>query len=156
MASALVYLSNKYKFSFAEKTIGIIGVGNVGSKVVGLASILGMKVLLYDQPRERQEGKGEFVSLKEIQEKSDIISFHVPLNLEGKDKTYHLLDNDFLNKINEETIIINTSRGEVVSGIVLKDALIKNKVKAAVIDVWKNEPEIDQELLQLVDIVHRI
>lgn len=152
IASALAQISNKYKFSFSDKTIGIIGVGNVGSKVARLASLLGMKVLLNDPPRKRKEGKADFVSIKTIQEKADIITFHVPLNLKGRDKTFHLFNEDFLRKIKDGTIIINSSRGEVVSTEILKKGLTYKKVKAAVIDVWENEPNIDFELLNLVDI----
>jgi erythronate-4-phosphate dehydrogenase len=152
VASALVQLSNKYKFSFSEKTIGIVGVGNVGSKVARMASLLGMKVLLNDPPRKRKEGKVEFVSLKTIQEKADIITFHVPLNMEGRDKTFHLFNGGFLSNMKEGAIIINSSRGEIISTETLKKGLANNKVKAAVIDVWENEPEIDLELMGLVDI----
>lgn len=152
VASALIQLSEKYDFSFAEKTIGIVGVGNVGSKVAKLASIFGMKVLLNDPPRERKEGKADFVTLKTIQEAADIITFHVPLNLTGRDKTIHLFNEDFLNKSKEEVVIINSSRGEVILTEILKKGLISKKVKAAVIDVWENEPNIDLELLKLVDI----
>ena len=152
VASALVQLSIKYNFSFSEKTIGIVGVGNVGSKVARLASLLGMKVLLNDPPRKRKEGETEFVSLKTIQEKADIISFHVPLNLKGKDKTFHLFDEDFLSKMKDDAIILNSSRGEVVSTEILKKGLISKKIKATVIDVWENEPNIDLDLLKLVDI----
>lgn len=152
IASALVQLSNKYNFSLSEKTIGIIGVGNVGSKVAKLASILGMKVLLNDPPRERNEGKADFTSLQMILEKADIITFHIPLNLKGADKTFHLFDEIFLSKMKEGTIILNSSRGEVVSTEILKKGLSSRKVKAAVIDVWENEPEIDLELIKFVDI----
>ncbi len=152
IAAALAHLSGKYEFDYTEKTIGIVGVGNIGSKVARLASLLGMKVLLNDPPRERKEKEGDFVSLEEIQGKADIITFHVPLIKEGVDKTHHLFDEGFLKKIKAETILLNSSRGKVVSNSVLKNALKENKVKAAVLDVWENEPHIDPELLQLVDI----
>jgi erythronate-4-phosphate dehydrogenase len=152
IASALVFLSEKYNFNYSDKTLGVVGGGNVGSKVAMLASGLGMKVLLNDPPRERVEGKGKFVSLQKIQENADIITFHVPLNNEGVDKTYHLVDEDFLHSIKPETIIINSSRGEVVSAASLKKALKEKKIKAALLDVWENEPLIDKELLDLVDI----
>ena len=152
IASALVFLSEKYNFNYSDKTLGVVGGGNVGSKVALLASGLGMKVLLNDPPRERVEGKGKFVSLQEIQENADIITFHVPLNNKGVDKTYHLVDEDFLHGIKPETIIINSSRGEVVSAASLKKALKEKKIKAALLDVWENEPLIDKELLDLVDI----
>jgi len=152
IASALVFLSEKYNFNYSDKTLGVVGGGNVGSKVALLASGLGMKVLLNDPPRERVEGKSKFVSLQKIQENADIITFHVPLNNEGVDKTYHLVDEDFLHGIKPETIIINSSRGEVVSAASLKKALKEKKIKAALLDVWENEPLIDKELLDLVDI----
>jgi len=152
LAAALAHLSEKYAFEYKDKTIGIVGVGNVGSKVARLASALGMNILLNDPPRMRREGKEDFVSLREIQEKADIISFHVPLNKEGTDKTYHLFDENFLERIKADTIIMNTSRGEVVKTEVLKKGLKKEKIKAAVVDVWEKEPDIDLELLELVDI----
>jgi len=152
IASALMHLSDKYNFSFSEKTIGIIGVGNVGTKVAYMASVLGMQVLLNDPPRERKEGKSKFVSLDEIQAKADIISFHVPLNHTGIDKSFHLFNHDFLDKIKPGTIILNSSRGEVVSRDVLKNGLKSKKVQASVLDVWENEPDIDLELLDIIDI----
>jgi len=152
IAAVLVHLSTKYNFDYSEKTIGIVGVGNVGSKVVRMASLFGMKVLMNDPPRERKEGKSEFVSWKEIQKKADIITFHVPLNRDGVDKTYHLFDDEFVKELKPGVIIINSSRGEVVSNAILKKALMENKIKAAVLDVWENEAEIDSELLRLVEI----
>ena len=150
IASALVYLSEKYSFDFTEKTLGIIGVGNVGSKVANIADSLGMKILLNDPPRERAEGASQFVSLDKITANADIITLHVPLIYKGVDKTYHLVDNDFLDNLKPETILINSSRGEVISAKALKQALLTKKIKSAVLDVWENEPEIDKELLQLV------
>ena len=152
IAATLAHLSIKYDFNYTEKTLGIVGVGNVGTKVAKLAALLGMKVLLNDPPRERKERSEGFVSLNEIQEKADIITFHVPLNKEGIDKTHHLFDESFLKKIKSETIIINSSRGEIVSNSVLKKALKEKKLKAAVLDVWENEPKIDVELLDLIEI----
>jgi erythronate-4-phosphate dehydrogenase len=152
IASALIRLSMKHQFNLSEKTIGIVGHGNVGSKIARLASALGMKVLINDPPLQR---KGELpiaVSLDEIREKADIITFHVPLNKDGIDKTFHLVDNEFLNSLKPETIIINSSRGELVDGLALKSALINKKIKCAVLDVWENEPNIDLELLDLVNI----
>lgn len=152
VASVLVRLAQKFDFNFEEKTIGVIGVGNVGSKVARLAESLGMNVLLNDPPRERKEGSKQFVDLSEIQEKADIISFHVPLNNEGDDKTYHLFNAEFLQQLKKTPILINSSRGEVIDESVLKSALKASKIKAAVLDVWEKEPQIDLELLELVDI----
>jgi len=79
VAAALFHLSREFHFNLSEKTIGIVGVGNVGSKVAVLCEALGMCVLKNDPPRERREGSGEFVPLSTILEQSDIVTFHVPL-----------------------------------------------------------------------------
>ncbi len=152
IAAALVHLSNEFNFQLKDKTIGIVGVGNVGTKISKLAHLLGMKVLLNDLPRARKEGGNEFVDLQTIIDQSDIISLHVPLNKDGEDRTYYMFDNELFNKMSPNTMLINTSRGEVVNNVALKDALKQKKIKAAVLDVWENEPEIDKELLDLIAI----
>ncbi|MDP3582352.1 MAG: 4-phosphoerythronate dehydrogenase, partial [Ignavibacteria bacterium] len=152
IASALVTIAANKKFKLSDKTIGIVGVGNVGSKVEKLASALGMKVLLNDPPRARKEGGEKFVSLDELVEKSDIITFHVPLNKAGVDKTFHLADEKFFEKFNKSKIMINSSRGEVVETNALKLAVKDGSVSDLVLDVWENEPNIDSELLELTDI----
>lgn len=150
MASVLIYLAEKNNFELASKTLGIVGVGNVGSRVAKLAKGFGMKVLLNDPPRERAEGKGQFVSLQEIAEKADVIAFHPFLNFDGIDKTYHLADENFFNSVKRKPIIINASRGEVVDNNALKVAMEKGQVADVVLDCWENEPEIDLELLDKV------
>ena len=152
IAAGLFHLADKLIFDLAEKTIGIVGVGNVGSKVARLCRALGMKVLLNDPPRERREGSREFVSIDAIVEQADIITLHVPLNREGKDKTLHMVDEGFLSRLRKNQILINSSRGEVVDTPALKSFVKQKKLTACVLDVWEHEPEIDQELLGLVDI----
>ena len=152
MASVLTQLALQQNFSFNKTTLGVVGVGNVGSKVAAMASLLGMKVLLNDPPRARAEGKTEFLPLDEIARKADIITFHVPLNRGGADNTFHLVDDEFIERLKPCTTIINASRGEVVSNNALKNALKQKRIKAAVLDVWENEPNIDNELLSLVSI----
>jgi erythronate-4-phosphate dehydrogenase len=152
MAAALIYISRKFNFSLKERTIGIVGVGHVGTKVVKLAEYFGMTLLLNDPPRVRNEGLCGFISLEGIMRDCDIITFHVPLNMTGEDKTYHMIDEKLLQKVNPGTFIINTSRGEVADNEALKKALRLGKVAGAIIDVWESEPEIDVDLLNLVDI----
>jgi erythronate-4-phosphate dehydrogenase len=152
VAAALIYISGKYNFSLKERTIGIVGVGHVGTKIVKLAEYFGMTVLLNDPPRVRNEGLCGFISLEGILRDCDIITFHVPLNMTGEDKTYHMIDENLLEKVNPGTFIINTSRGEVADTEALKKALRSGKVAGAIIDVWESEPEIDVDLLNLVDI----
>jgi len=152
IASALMVLAEKHQFSLTEKTIGIIGVGNVGAKVARLCETLGMKVLLNDPPRVRAEKLNGFVSLDEILQQSDIISLHVPLNMEGEDITFHLADSNFFSKTKHKPILFNSCRGEIVDTNSLKQALNDGQLSGAVIDCWENEPAIDLELLSLVDL----
>ena len=152
IASVLLTISSRKKINIADLTIGIVGVGNVGSKVERLAKIFGMNVLLNDPPRARKEGNERFVDLEELISKSDIITFHVPLIKEGEDKTHHMADKNFFNKFNNSKIVINTSRGQVIETGAIKNAIKEKAVNASVLDVWENEPNIDMELLKMVDI----
>jgi erythronate-4-phosphate dehydrogenase len=147
IAAALLRIASESGFSLKDKAIGIVGVGNVGSKVQNLAGILGMKLILNDPPRARNERKISFVSLDNILNESDIITLHVPLNMDGKDKTFHLFDRGTFGKIKKGTWLINSSRGEVVETEALKNALAEEKLTGAVIDVWEKEPEIDIPLM---------
>jgi len=106
--------------------------------------------LLNDPPRERNEKNNNFVSLDYLVEKSDLITLHVPLNLDGIDKTFHLADKSFFQKFSNSKIFINTSRGEVAETDALKVAIRDKIISACVLDVWENEPSIDRELLNEV------
>lgn len=150
VGSLLVTLSRHMSFSFRDKTIGIVGVGNVGSKVARLAALLGFKVLLCDPPRARREGTNAFVTLDEIIDRSDIITLHVPLIRDGEDATYHLFDKNRLSSLSRNQILINTSRGEVVDNAALKEVLLQKSICTAALDVWENEPRIDRELMNLL------
>jgi len=152
ITAALLTLAQNHHFSLSEMTLGIIGVGNVGSKIQKAANLLGMKVKLNDPPRARNEGYTGFVSLDEILETCDIITIHVPLIREGEDKTFHLFDSTLFGKVKEGAWLINSSRGEVVDTIALRTSLTAGRLKGAVLDVWENEPDIDLDLLNLVTI----
>ncbi|MCK9300669.1 MAG: 4-phosphoerythronate dehydrogenase PdxB [Bacteroidales bacterium] len=150
IASVLASLAQEPGFRFENKTLGVVGVGNVGKKVAHLAEILGFRVLLNDPPRARAEGPEAFVSLEQITSECDIISLHVPLETKGPDATYHLFDAKGLSDLSPHQILINSSRGEVVDNQALKTCLKQGGIKAAVLDVWEKEPAIDLELLDLV------
>jgi erythronate-4-phosphate dehydrogenase len=151
IASALFSWSMKKRFDLKEKTIGIVGVGHVGSKVARFCETIGMKVLLNDPPRERKEEPEQFVSLKTIQNEADIITFHVPLNLNGKDATFHMVDENFIQYLKKKPLLINSCRGEVFDTKAIKKALQKGVVSEFIADCWENEPDIDLELLKLAD-----
>jgi erythronate-4-phosphate dehydrogenase len=136
-------------YELKGKTLGIIGVGYVGSKVAALAQIPEMNVLLNDPPRARMEGEKFFIPVEKLIADSDIVTLHVPLYLTGSDKTYHLANEAFFSGIRKRIYFINTSRGEVVDGLALKKAVKLGKIKACVLDVWENEPDIDTGILRI-------
>jgi len=152
IASALMVMAEKKGWTLAGKTMGVVGVGNVGSKVAALANVLGMRVLLNDPPRARAEGDRGFVSIGKILEEADIITLHVPLNLNGIDATCYMADDDFFARMSRKPLFINSCRGEVVKGAALKKAVQSGLVSGAVVDCWENEPDLDPELLGLVDL----
>lgn len=152
ISSALLMLAEKKSRSLEGMTLGVVGVGNVGSKVAKAAKLLGMNVLLNDPPRARAEGDSKFVTLNEITAFSDVVTFHVPLINEGIDKTYHLADDDFFSRLKRKVVLINSSRGPVVSADSLKKAIDEGRITGSVLDVWENEPSIDLELLKMIDI----
>lgn len=150
IASLLVTMARDFGFNCSDKTLGVIGVGNVGGKVAEIARTLGFKVLLNDPPRARKEGPDAFVSLDEIIRSADIITCHVPLQREGEDATWHLFDEERIAQLRPDQILINSSRGEVVDNLALKKALQAKSLKAASLDVWENEPDFDTELQELL------
>jgi len=149
--SALTYFAGKYKFNIEDKSIGVIGYGNIGTKIIKIADALGMKRVINDPPLERKNDEKIFSSLEEALQ-CDIVTFHVPLNKDGIDKTVHLLNDKNINLIKDDAILINASRGSVISNAALKNRLQKNNNIHAVLDVWESEPNFDAELLELVEI----
>ncbi|MDH7603375.1 MAG: 4-phosphoerythronate dehydrogenase [Melioribacter sp.] len=136
---------------FSESSIGIIGYGNIGKKVAKFTRALGFKVLINDPPLQREGYPEEFCSLDETL-LCDVVTFHVPLNKSGIDKTFHLLDESNIGLIKKGAILINSSRGPVVDNQVLKRRLVEKKDLITILDVWENEPKIDTQLLDLVNI----
>jgi erythronate-4-phosphate dehydrogenase len=147
VVAALLKISRDFRLNLSEKTIGIIGVGNVGSKVAASAEALGMKVLLCDPPRERAGDTAGFTGFDTLAGKSDFISLHVPLNIVGEDKTYRMINEKSIKKIKKGAWLLNTSRGEVAETSALKKALDNGRLAGAVIDVWEHEPDLDHELM---------
>lgn len=123
------------------KKIGIVGVGHVGSLVAEMAERHGMQVLLNDPPRHIG------VSLDEIAQTCDIITFHTPLTRSGDYPSYHLCDEAFLRRCRPDTLIINAARGGVVD-----EAALLAAGQPCVIDTWENEPRLNRELLQFASL----
>jgi len=142
--------SKKMDLQDNKLTLGIVGTGNIGSRAAKIAETMGINVLKNDPPLQRISGGNDFVPLEEIFE-SDIITFHVPLNMEGEDKTFHLMDAGRLSRLKKNCILINSSRGSVVENSSLKK-LLRERQFTAVLDVWEKEPSIDTGLLENIEI----
>lgn len=129
---------------FRTKTLGIVGVGHVGSIVDRWARSIGMTTLLCDPPRADREGSAAFVDMEQIAAEADIVTFHTPLTRDGRYPTFHLCDDRFLSVARRSPLIINAARGAVVDTA----ALLRHRgLPAPVIDCWENEPQISAELL---------
>ena len=152
IAAVLCTLARRHGLRLDALTLGVVGVGNVGSKVAEAAAQLGMRVLLCDPPRARAEGAEGFVDLDTLVAQSDIVTLHVPLLREGEDATWHLFDEARLAAMRPDQFLINSSRGPVVDGAALRAALQAKALRGAVLDVWEGEPEPDRALMALLDI----
>ncbi len=120
------------------KTIGIVGVGSVGSEVESAASEFGYSVLKCDPPRAELEGSGDFIDLDTLLQSSDVVTLHTPLT----SLTESMVDQSFLEKMRTGALLLNSSRGEVVD----ENALQSSGIRYA-LDVWRGEPNINIELL---------
>lgn len=152
VTASLLHFAVIQNIDLSEKTIGIVGVGNVGKKIANKSKALGMCVLLNDPPRKRNENLQNFVSLNTILKQSDIVTFHVPLTHSGTDKTKHLIDKQLIKNLKTGAILINTSRGEVADTYALLKAISDKQLGGIVLDVWENEPKLNIDLLRQVDI----
>ncbi len=149
--AGLLEIGRRYKIKLEGKSIGIVGVGNVGSRVAAKCTALGMKVLLNDPPLQRKTGDTKYRPLEELYG-CDFMTLHTPLTFEGADKTFHLADEKFFKSLKAGCVFINASRGEVADARTMKASIRSGELETAVLDVWEDEPDIDAELLEMVDI----
>lgn len=146
LTAALIWLERHFQLDLSTLTVGIVGVGNIGSRVSRHVRTLGMRPLLCDPPLLRQADGRDFRSIDEVLDEADIITFHVPLVADGEERTYHMVDERFLSRVKKGCIIINTSRGKVID----EEAVLNRPAKLAglVLDVWENEPDISSALIE--------
>ena len=148
IGSALAFWANKNQCTLAGKTVGVVGVGHVGTEVVRMAQLLGMRVLVNDPPRAMEDKTTGFVSLDVIAREADVLTFHTTLTTDGLFPTYHLANADFFDQLRRKPLIINSARGGVVDESALKVALKLGKISDVVLDCWEHEPIVDNDLLQ--------
>ncbi len=150
VVAGLLYLSKQGNFVLKGKTIGIVGVGNIGKLVKQKVEALGMQPILHDPP---------LAKLKQIDHRSleetlncDVVTLHTPLTTVGPYPTYHLLNEQTFKWLKPSSIFINASRGEVVKTSALLQAIAEERVGPTIIDVWEHEPDINWKLFQAVSL----
>ena len=149
--SALLILAEREGFDLRDKQVGIIGCGNVGSRVLQRLQVLGVECLIHDPPLQAQVNCPWLVDRQTIL-KSDIITLHLPLVRDGEHPTLNLADADFVANLKEDAIFINTARGDVMDQAALKRKHAAHPDFQMILDVWENEPNIDRDLLQQVEL----
>lgn len=144
--TGICYWSLQHKVALENLSVGIIGYGNVGTRVKRLCGSMGMHCIANDPPLEEQGMAG----LESIDAAlaSDIVTLHVPLSYEGKHATSQLLNKQRINQLKPKTLFINASRGEAVDEKALLERIKTKHDLSLILDVWENEPDISLEMLE--------
>ncbi|CRK85901.1 Erythronate-4-phosphate dehydrogenase [Candidatus Providencia siddallii] len=150
--SSLLFVAEHNHFNLSDRTVGIVGVGNIGKCLLKKLNAFGVKTILCDPPRVLNGDIENSVSLNNLLDQADVLTFHTPLTISGEYKTYHLMNQNRLSNLRDGTILINTSRGELIDNNALLNLLRNGKKIIVVLDVWEFEPNININLLNLVDI----
>ncbi len=150
--SSLLMLAERDGFTLTERTVGIVGVGNVGRRLAERLETFGVRTLLCDPPRADSGDEGDFRPLEELVREADILTFHTPLYKDGPYKTWHLADDALIRRLKPGTILINACRGPVVDNAALLARLKDNQPLSVILDVWEPEPDLLTALLDRVDI----
>ncbi len=146
VVAAVLHIAEQRKTALDGQRVGIIGCGNVGSRVRDRLTALGMTCVVNDPPRERAEPNAEaYVSLEDALD-CDIVTLHVPLTREGEFPTAHLLNAGNLDRLRPGALLINAARGAVIDNRALRERLARGGLTAA-LDCWEGEPVIDVALL---------
>ncbi|WMY95365.1 MAG: 4-phosphoerythronate dehydrogenase [Arsenophonus sp.] len=151
--SALLVMAQDHCFDLREKTVGIIGVGNIGNLLNKYLTTWGVNTLLYDPPLANiTKNNKRFCSLEKIINEAEILTFHPDLNKSEQYSSYHLLNEELLDSIPKGRILINTSRGSVFNNQILFNTLKNGKKIYIILDVWENEPFLLLPLLTYTNI----
>jgi erythronate-4-phosphate dehydrogenase len=154
--AALLELAVRMEEPLMGRAVGIVGCGNIGGRLAERLPAFGVRVLKNDPPlAEAAEQAGrthDYRSLDEVLAQADVMTCHVPLTQEGPHATRHLIDTAQLRRMKSSVWLLNTARGPVVANGALRDALAANRLGAAVLDVWEDEPTPDPDLVHQVDL----
>lgn len=147
VGAALVKWISSTNQNPSDLTLGVVGVGNVGSKVVELGEAIGMNVVCCDPPRAEIENLSSFIGYHELLNTSDVITFHVPLTKTGQYPSYHMLNSQKLSFCKPTVYLINSSRGGVIDEAALFQFLMQNPSANFACDVWEHEPYLNIDLV---------
>ncbi|WP_437887125.1 4-phosphoerythronate dehydrogenase PdxB [Phytobacter sp. V91] len=150
--SSLLMLAERDGFALRDRTVGIVGVGNVGSRLQARLEAWGVRTLLCDPPRAQRGDEGDFRTLDELVREADVLTFHTPLFKDGPYKSLHLADEALIRRLKPGAILINACRGPVVDNAALLRCLDAGQALSVVLDVWEPEPDLDVALLAKADI----
>ncbi|MDR2389575.1 MAG: 4-phosphoerythronate dehydrogenase [Tannerellaceae bacterium] len=145
LTAAILEWVRRKGLRLGDTTLGIVGLGHVGSRVAAAGRALGLRVLGNDPPRSEREGTEGFTPLVDLLEASDIVSCHTPLTRRGPYATFHLASEAFFARMKQGALFINTSRGAVVDSEALRSAL-ETRLSGCILDVWEGEPATDPVL----------
>jgi erythronate-4-phosphate dehydrogenase len=146
VVAALLHLHERRRIDLGNATLGIVGVGHVGSRVAAKARALGLPVVMNDPPLARAGSPHDLAPLEDALA-CDVVTLHVPLTRSGDDATFHLLDHRRLMQMKPGGVLINTARGDVVDADALFAAVETGRLSAPVLDVWPGEPDISRDFL---------
>lgn len=150
VVSALLHLAMQKGVRPEDLCMGVLGVGNVGSRVFKHALTVGMRTVLCDPPKKKLTQCELYQPLEVLLSEADVISLHVPLTTETDDATYHMVNAGFIDRIKPGAILINTSRGSVIDEAAL--ASRGDHLGGLVLDVWEDEPLIGESTLKRANI----
>ncbi|MBY6257150.1 4-phosphoerythronate dehydrogenase PdxB [Phytobacter diazotrophicus] len=150
--SSLMLLAERDGFDLRDRTVGIVGVGNVGGRLQARLEAWGVRTLLCDPPRADRGDEGDFLPLDALVREADVLTFHTPLFKEGPYKSWHLVDEEVISRLKPGAILINACRGPVVDNAALLRRLEAGQPLSVILDVWEPEPDLDVALLAKVDI----
>ncbi|MEA2118199.1 4-phosphoerythronate dehydrogenase PdxB [Halovibrio sp. HP20-50] len=147
--SSLLTLAERNGWALINRTVGIVGVGNVGSRLQARLDAMGVATLVCDPPRAEKEGRAGFRSLDTLIERCDVLCLHTPLTRDGPYATYQLLNAQRIDELAPGCVLLNAGRGDCVDGLALRSRLAGKGDISAILDVWEEEPDIDAGLRDL-------
>lgn len=153
VVSGLFALAEVRGFDAFALRCGIVGCGNVGSRLLHKLETLGLDCLVCDPPlQEQAEQQADFVDLDTILNECDFVSLHVPLTRAGRHPTFHLLGRERLRQLRNGCLLVNAARGEVIDNAALLEVLARRDDLVVFLDTWEGEPRPERALLRRVDL----